>query len=272
MFFLIVLTKLLRFLGGLLGRGSSLPGLVALRLCPDVLGRLKLPDTVVAVTGSNGKTSTTELVRKAALATGKRVVCNSEGSNQTEGVATALLSAASLTGRVRADIVILESDERFCQYTFRHITPSHIAVLNLYRDQLTRNGSSEFVKGELKKGLPEGSTLILNADEPMSASLAEGRTAPVLWFGVSPDAMREQGIPHAYDDGAYCPVCTGEMVYDYRVFAHLGGYRCTRCEFARPTPHHAVTGSEDGVYTMDGRHRIVPQLDNPTPSRWRYLG
>ena len=54
----IVVCKLLRFAGKLLGRGSSLPGQFALKVCPDVLGRVKLPSHIIAVTGSNGKTST----------------------------------------------------------------------------------------------------------------------------------------------------------------------------------------------------------------------
>ncbi len=264
MFFVILITKILSFLGRLVGRGSSLPGLVALKLCPDIARRLKLPDTVVAVTGSNGKTSTTELIKRAALATGKRVVCNSEGSNQTEGVVTALLNASTLRGRVRADIVVLESDERFCQYTFKNLTPSHIAVLNLFRDQLTRNGHSDFVKGELRKGLPEGSTLILNADEPVSASLAEGRTSPVIRFGVERRAGCEGAdVAHAYDDGATCPVCRGEMKYDYRIYNHLGGFACTECGFKRQPPDHAVTEDRGGVYLLDGRYEVTPQLDNP---------
>lgn len=264
MFFVILISKILSFLGRLIGRGSSLPGLIALKLCPDIAGRLKLPETVVAVTGSNGKTSTTELIKKAALAAGKRVVCNSEGSNQTEGVVTALLNASTLTGRVKADVVVLESDERFCQYTFKKLTPSHIAVLNLFRDQLTRNGHSDFVKGELLKGLPESSTLILNADEPVSASLSEGRSSPVIWFGVEKGAgCEDESVRHAYDDGAVCPVCRGAMSYDYRIYNHLGGFRCGECGFERQKPAHSITESRDGVYILDGAYPVEPQLDNP---------
>ncbi len=264
MFLTILITKLLGFLGGLIGRGSSLPGLIALKLYPGILGKLKLPDIVVAVTGSNGKTSTTELIRKVAIATGKRVVCNSEGSNQTEGVATALLKACSLTGKVNADIVVLESDERFCQYTFKQLAPSHIVVLNLYRDQLTRNGHSDFVKGELKKGLAQTATLILNADEPQSASLSVGRSSPVLWFGVSPDAISEKGgVSHAYDDGASCPVCRAPMTYGYRIQNHLGSFCCESCGFKHQGADHMITGAENGVYLIDGSYSVVPQLDNP---------
>ena len=42
-FLAIVVCKLLRFIGKLVGKGSSLPGQYALKICPDVLGRVKLP-------------------------------------------------------------------------------------------------------------------------------------------------------------------------------------------------------------------------------------
>ena len=62
LFFAIIVCKLLRFIGKLAGKGSSLPGQYALKICPDALGRVKLPPCVIAVTGSNGKTSTVEMI------------------------------------------------------------------------------------------------------------------------------------------------------------------------------------------------------------------
>lgn len=95
----IVVCKLLRFAGKLLGRGSSLPGQFALKVCPDVLGRVKLPSHIIAVTGSNGKTSTVEMIAAILAADGRQVVYNKEGSNQIEGVATLILSHCTLGGR-----------------------------------------------------------------------------------------------------------------------------------------------------------------------------
>ncbi|MEG1650588.1 MAG: MurT ligase domain-containing protein [Oscillospiraceae bacterium] len=258
----IILCKILCFFGNLIGRGSSLPGLIALRLDKNILSKIKLPDTVVAVTGSNGKTSTTELIREAAKAAGKRFVCNSEGSNQIEGVTTALLKSCNFKGEVQADVVILESDERFCQHTFSFFAPTHIVVTNIFRDQLTRNGNSEFVLGELEKGLPKSSVLILNADDPMSASLCEGRKN-VIWYGIDKSACTESTeVHHAYNDGAFCPICKARMDYDYRIQAHLGGYRCTKCGFRRFETAHAVTATGKKDITLDGKYKIRPQINN----------
>ena len=90
----ILLCKLLSFVGGLIGKGSSLPGSVALKLCPNILSQLTLPKYVVAVTGSNGKTSTVEMLANILISSGKEVIWNKEGSNQIEGVTTLLLKNA----------------------------------------------------------------------------------------------------------------------------------------------------------------------------------
>ena len=136
-FLAIVVCKLLRFIGKLVGKGSSLPGQYALKICPDVLGRVKLPPLVIAVTGSNGKTSTVEMIAAVLRAAGKDVVYNAEGSNQIEGVTTLILSRSTLTGKVRGDVLLLESDERYARLTFRYFHPTHFVITNLYRDQLT---------------------------------------------------------------------------------------------------------------------------------------
>ena len=144
-FLAIILCKFMRLVGKLLGRGSSLPGQFALKVCPDVLGRVKLPPYVIAVTGSNGKTSTVEMIAAILKAAGKNVVYNAEGSNQIEGVTTLILSQCDLGGRVRGDVLLLESDERYARHTFHWFHPTHFVITNLYRDQLTRNGHPQWV-------------------------------------------------------------------------------------------------------------------------------
>ena len=100
-FLAILVCKLGRFVGRLIGRGSSMPGQVALKICPDILSRVTLPPRIIAVTGSNGKTSTVEMIAAILRADGKHVVYNEEGSNQIEGVTTLVLTHATLGGKVR---------------------------------------------------------------------------------------------------------------------------------------------------------------------------
>ena len=259
----ILTCKLLRAIGNKVGRGSSLPGAICHKIWPHAMKSLKLPDKVIAVTGSNGKTSTTALLCGIAEGAGLKVVCNREGSNQIEGITTLLLSNADpRTRKVDADVVILESDERFCQYTFKDVVPSHILITNLFRDQLTRNGHQEFVKGELQKGLPDGTALILNANEPLSCSYGADRKDSI-YYGVSATSLREdRGIKHAYDDGAFCPRCGKRMNYSYRIAGHVGSFECKSCGYSSPQTAHSVTDVDGDSLIIDGRYKVKPQIMN----------
>ncbi len=234
--------KLVRTAGRVVGRGSSLPGKFALRICPDILGKIKLPPRIIAVTGSNGKTSTVEMAASILKLAGKKVIYNAEGSNQVEGVATLLLSNSSLKGEVKADVLLMESDERYAQYSFKWFHPDCFVITNLYRDQLTRNGNPEWVFNAVKKAVHPQTTLVLNADDPLVSCLAEGHDRDkVKWFGVAKsdiDTKEPQGV---YDDGARCPVCRGPMEYSSYHFHHIGHYRCPRCGFRRHDPDIEVT-------------------------------
>ncbi len=250
-FLAIVVCKLLRVIGKLVGKGSSLPGQVALRLCPDVLARVRLPRHIIAVTGSNGKTSTVEMIAAILRADGRTVIYNAEGSNQIEGVTTLVLSNASLTGHVRGDVLLIESDERYAARTFRFFHPTQFVVTNLYRDQLTRNGHPEWVYDAILPALHPDTQLILNADDPLSSCFGRDRKN-VVWFGLDRWAGSSDAPGGVYHDGACCPVCHGPMVYDYVHYNHIGAYRCTVCGHHRPQPDFAAVDLdlEHGVLTL----------------------
>lgn len=240
-FLAILLCKLAHAVGKPLGKGSSLPGKLALRLCPDILSRLKLPEYIVAVTGSNGKTSTVELLAHILTQNGKKVAYNKEGSNQIEGVTTFLLCAATLGGTVKRDVVLLESDERFARHTFKYLTPTHYVILNLYRDQLTRNGHPQWMYDIVKESVKPGVHLILNADDPMVARYGLHHDAAVTWFGVDHQPGDFDTNHGAYRDGTYCPECLSSMKYDFYHFNHIGSYRCEHCGLHRHDPDYAAT-------------------------------
>ena len=240
-FLTIIVCKLLVLVGKVLGKGSSLPGAIALKLCPNILSRLTLPEKIIAVTGSNGKTSTVEMLAKVLMEGGKKVVFNKEGSNQIEGVTTLLLKSATLTGKVKGDIVLLESDERFARLTFRHIKPNVFVITNLYRDQLTRNAHPYRVAAAIQDAvnlLPDA-TLVLNADDPIVSNFAKGRDK-VIWFGMDRNAYSTDVSDALFNDCHYCPRCKAEMVYDYFHYTHLGSYHCTGCDFTRPATTYTV--------------------------------
>lgn len=238
----ILISKMLSFVGKLLGRGSSLPGKIALKLCPNILSRLTLPDSVIAVTGSNGKTSTVEMIANVLTASGKKVVWNKEGSNQIEGVTTLLLNNATLTGKVKGDVVLLESDERYARHTMKHIKPTDFVITNLYRDQLTRNAHPFHIYGIIKEAvdLIPNARLVLNADDPIVRQFGVGRDN-VVYFGMDKNAYSAEKTDGVYNDCFYCPVCQKPLSYEYFHYAHLGSYSCPACGYSRPDTTYTVT-------------------------------
>ena len=146
--------KATRLVGKWIGKGSSMPGRIALKIDPNILSKIKMPPYIVAVTGSNGKTSTVEMIASILKSANKKFSYNSEGSNQIEGVTTFILNDCTLSGKVKSEILLIESDERFARHTFRYFSPTHYVITNLYRDQLTRNGHPEWVFDSIKESIP----------------------------------------------------------------------------------------------------------------------
>ena len=239
-FITILVCKLLRFVGKLIGKGSSFPGQIALKLCPDILSRVTLPEYIIAVTGSNGKTSTVEMIAHILSKNGKSVSWNREGSNQIEGVTTLVLSNATMGGKVKSDILLIESDERFARYTFKYIKPTHYVITNLYRDQLTRNGHPEWVFDALKDSICDGTQLILNADDPLVSLFGKDKE-DVIWFGADKLSSDTETLESAYNDGAYCPACRKPMTYSTYHYNHIGHYNCTSCGYKRHDTDYTIT-------------------------------
>ena len=252
-FLAIVACKILRFVGKLVGKGSSLPGKYALKICPDILRRVELPKHIIAVTGSNGKTSTVEMIAAILRADGKTVVYNEEGSNQIEGVTTLVLSHATLGGKVNADVLLIESDERYAAHSFKFFHPTEFVISNLYRDQLTRNGHPEWVYDAILPAIHPDTKLILNADDPLSSCFAKGQK-DVKWFGLDRCSISVDAPTGMYHDGAYCPLCHAHMEYDYVHYNHIGAYRCTGCGHAKSVTDYTATAVDlvNGTLTIDG--------------------
>lgn len=258
MFFTILVCKILRFIGKLIGRGSSMPGQIALKLSPKILSKVRLPDKIIAVTGSNGKTSTVEMIAYILEKEGKKVIWNREGSNQIEGVATLILSNCTLGGRLKGDVLLLESDERYSKLTFSHFSPTHYVITNLYRDQLTRNGHPEWVFDAIAPSVTERSTLILNADDPLVSLFGKDREN-VVWFGMDKQSFSFLENNSVYDDGAFCPNCKKPMKYNYRHYSHIGSYFCESCGHKKHETDFTVTEAdlENGVITINDKQKIT---------------
>lgn len=237
--------------------GGQLPGVVALRLCPDFLSHVGVPEHTVFVTGTNGKTTTTNLVADLLTACGKQPLINRAGGNVTAGIASTLLKDATIGGGARHDYAVLELDERCAKQVFPHITPELIVVTNLYRDTFTRNAHVGYVADILSESLPAAAKLVLNADD-----LISGRLAPQcdqrVYFALdelSGDTRAPEGI---VNDLNACPVCGGHLVYEYCHLGHVGRARCETCGLENPPAAYEAVEVDAGAQLIAVRENAVP--------------
>ena len=258
-FIAIVACKFVRLIGKLFKRGSSLPGQIALKIDPNILSKIRLPNYVIAVTGSNGKTSTVEMIREVLSNAGYKVAFNSEGSNQVEGVTTLILDDVNYKGECQSDVILLESDERYARLSFKQIKPTHFVLTNLYRDQLTRNGNPEIIFNLLKEAIYPETKLIINGDDPLITLLGDGHDDNV-YYDIN--KYSKENYIGVYDDGMYCPKCKSKMKYTYHHYGSTGKYKCTKCDFKHPEAKYHITkvNLEDGYLIIDKDYEIKLQL------------
>ncbi len=219
-----VIQKLLRMMHR---GGGSTPGLLALKLDPQLLKHLALPETIVIVTGTNGKSTVTNLLTRVLQADGRNVLSNLEGNNLKIGIASLLLDHASFSGKVQADALVLEVDELSVPRVMEDITPTHLVIGNLFRDQLDRVGEMETVIRKVSANLLSYTgTLLLNGDDPNVARFAlEAPHAKVAYFGVAKQSQSTAASKEA-SEGRFCPLCKKELVYSYYQYSHIGRFAC----------------------------------------------
>ena len=259
--FIILLNKFIYFIGKLVNKGSSMPGKIYLKLDKNILKKIKLPKNVIMVTGSNGKTSTTEIIYSILSKNGYKVGCNVEGYNQIEGVTTVILNSCNIFGKVKKDVLILEADEQYLKYITKYITPTHLVVTNIYRDQMTRNGHPEYIYNTIKEGIPDETTLILNTDDPLSSLLGYKREN-VIYYGMAENELDSKENNSRYNDGAYCPNCKAKLKYEYYHFNHIGKYECEKCGHSRKNPQYEIANIDlqTGKFKINGNYEIELNL------------
>lgn len=136
----VVAGRLVRALARIRGGGSAMPGRVALTIAPRFAAQAVagLPLGVVFVSGSNGKSTTTHMLVRILREHGVRVFTNPSGANLPQGVASALLAEVPLSGRLDADIAVLEVDEAYGPRLADVLRPHSVLLVNVQVDQLNR--------------------------------------------------------------------------------------------------------------------------------------
>ena len=256
MFFAILVCKSLRFASRLLHRGgTAMPGRIAAKLCPDLLSRLAKNVRTVAVTGTNGKTTCSRMIEEACTEAGLDFFANRSGANLLSGITTEFVMNAYCSGKMKKTSAVIECDEAAARSVFGQLQPAVIVVTNLFRDQLDRYGEITHTLSNIREGIRSvpDAMLCLNADCSLTASLLlDGLPNRICWFGIDGESgIKPSGT--TLSDASHCIRCKTEYDYDYRTYAHLGGFRCPNCGYQRPTPDYAVSR----IYQMDDSHSDV---------------
>ena len=176
-------------------RDVGVPGVIV----PDVeaaLGKLarellrRLPElTVIALTGSSGKTSTKDLLGQV-LASHAPTVFTEGSFNNEIGLPLTVLRADEDTR-----FLLLEMGARGVGHIKQlcELAPPKIGmVLNIGTAHIGEFGTKEqtaAAKGELIEALPKDGLAVLNADDEYVAQMASRTDAQVLWFGEQPSAQ-----------------------------------------------------------------------------------
>ena len=246
----LIISKAAYLLQRLLGMNASyFPGKLALKLCPDFLGRIDKPETVITVTGTNGKTTCCNMLIEVLAENGFDVLNNKAGSNVDAGIATALLTAADLRGRVKQKLAVLEVDERSSLRVYKYVHPTYTVCTNLFRDSIGRNAHAEFISSVIEKALPDDTHMILNADDPISSMLKP--LNPRTYFSVARLPTDKERCENIINDVRCCPVCGGKPEYEYVRYHHIGKMRCLSCGYHSPEPDYTASpDKEKGVFVV----------------------
>ena len=240
-------------------QGVTWAGKIALRLDPSILKTLasQVKKDIFIVCGTNGKTTTNNMLCAALEAEGYKVVCNHTGSNMLNGVAAAFALAAGLSGNLKADYACIEIDEASTRRVFPHFKPDYMVLTNLFRDQLDRYGEIDITMNILKEVMKSAPKMkvIVNGDDALSAFLAMDSGNPYATYGIS-KKVTDDSKSNEIREGRFCKKCGALLHYNFYHYSQLGDYACTNCDFKRPELDFDAGDVEVGEtlsFTVEGK-------------------
>ena len=220
-----LITKVIRY------GGSNITGKIALLLQKEFISGFKNIDfdKVIMVTGTNGKTSTTNMIAYTLKTAGKAIAINNEGANMLSGVATTLIKNSTLKGNFNKEFLVLEIDERSIEAIHKYLPAKHLVITNLLKDQVQRNGDPDFIIRKISNVISDDMTLYLNNEEPRSKALEE-KTKNRVYYSVEKNAksFTKDGF---YEVTLPCPKCSNKIKFEYHNIENIGKFNCEICGY-----------------------------------------
>lgn len=220
-------------------QATTIPGLLAFDICPDFLGRVRRPAKLIGITGTNGKTTVSNMVDDVLDDCGYHYICNREGSNVKTGLISALISNSTFLGRPKKDLAVFEMDERSAPILLPYLKPDILLCTNLFRDSFKRNAHTEFIFSLLNQSITDNTTLVLNGDDLISCGLKE--TNKRLFYGIAKQEGETGEMKNIVCDIRSCPKCGETLDWDFIRYHHIGQAHCPACGYANPPLDFTLT-------------------------------
>ncbi len=244
------------------------PGMISMRICEDFLARVRKPKLTIVVTGTNGKTTISNMLANALRALGYTVAFNDWGANHHAGQARCLLDAVNIFNRSTKQVAVIETDELTSPLNIPRLSPDYIVINNVARDSMYRNANPEYIRERLKTATKnsEKSVVVLCSDDPVCCTIGENNRR--VFFGVTD--RNTNPYDTIVNDFPICPVCGGKPAYTYRNYRHIGEFYCESCSFRTPQRDYLVEDVHKGNGTLtikdkDGKNEyplISPAIHN----------
>lgn len=209
------------------------PGFVGYKFCHNFLERLNKPKIVIGVTGTNGKTTTTNLIADSLKKCGFKVIYNSWGANTLGGFARCLIEGVTIFNKPKDVVAILEIDEVSCDESIPYLNLSYLVMTNLFRDSMHRNANPDYVFSKYTKALDKKTVLVLNGDDPFSSRLCDYVTKSVF-YGIDKLDTDKNVCENLVNDFTLCPKCHNKLIYSYVRYHQIGKVHCSKCDFKSP--------------------------------------
>ena len=244
-------SKFYLFIKKLMGQGrSDRAGLLAAKICPEILTKVNKPKTVILVTGTNGKTTVTHLIYNILKRDGKKIGFNDWNANMRAGHIRCLIDSVNIFNKPNKDVAILECDEMTSNLTVPEIKPDYVIVTNICRDSIRRNSYPEFIFNKINEGVTKsGSTLILNADDPISSFL--GKSNKKIFVSID-KFNKDEVYENISPDFNVCPECNTLVNYEYKHYRHIGKFKCPNCKLESFKGDYKVTKVSENTFTLNG--------------------
>lgn len=264
--FALLSAKLVKSIVQFLGKnGSQIPGRVATNIDKDILKNLEKPKYNIAVTGTNGKTTTTNMIADIIKDLGKSHRSNRLGSNTYYGIASTVIESNNLLGKSKVEYGIFEVDEIWTSAVLNPLNNTTLSITNLSQDSFERNANVYYILMRIEESISKTTKLILNANDSILAFIKPENDR--VYFSVRNIFNEEERLESNIEDLRYCPKCGGNIEWDFKRYNHIGEYKCETCDFKIPHSEYEVTEyieNDNRIKILDHGKELTLPLINKT--------